>query len=81
MGEGEKQERVGILPSDLWLARLRLRIQPDKRLHIHKERLVQEIRRTVLHELAHHLGMSHQGKREIGRNKAVTSWLLLPSPY
>ena len=30
MGEGEKQERVGILPSDLWLARLRLRIQPDK---------------------------------------------------
>ena len=31
-----------------------------------KEKLVREIRRTVLHELAHHLGMSHQRMREIG---------------
>jgi len=31
-----------------------------------KERLEQQIRKTVLHELAHHLGMSHQKMREIG---------------
>ena len=31
-----------------------------------KDRLEREIRRTVLHELAHHLGMSHQKMREIG---------------
>jgi len=31
-----------------------------------KEKLVGEIRRVVLHELAHHLGMSHQRMREIG---------------
>jgi predicted Zn-dependent protease with MMP-like domain len=31
-----------------------------------KERLEREIRRTVLHELAHHLGMSHQRMKEIG---------------
>lgn len=31
-----------------------------------KERLEREIRRTVLHELAHHLGMSHQTMKEIG---------------
>lgn len=31
-----------------------------------KERLEREIRRTVLHELAHHLGMSHQKMKEIG---------------
>ena len=31
-----------------------------------KERLEREIRRTVLHELAHHLGMSHQRMSEIG---------------
>ena len=31
-----------------------------------KERLEREIRRTVLHELAHHLGMSHQMMKEIG---------------
>jgi predicted Zn-dependent protease with MMP-like domain len=31
-----------------------------------KEKLVREIRRVVLHELAHHLGMSHQRMREIG---------------
>lgn len=31
-----------------------------------KERLEREIRRTVLHELAHHFGMSHQRMREIG---------------
>lgn len=32
----------------------------------HKERLEQQIRKTVLHELAHHLGMSHQRMKEIG---------------
>lgn len=31
-----------------------------------KERLQGEIRRVVLHELAHHLGMSHQKMKEIG---------------
>jgi predicted Zn-dependent protease with MMP-like domain len=31
-----------------------------------KERLEREIRRVVLHELAHHLGMSHQRMKEIG---------------
>jgi predicted Zn-dependent protease with MMP-like domain len=31
-----------------------------------KERLQREIRRVVLHELAHHLGMSHQRMKEIG---------------
>jgi len=31
-----------------------------------KGRLEREIRRTVLHELAHHLGMSHQKMKEIG---------------
>jgi predicted Zn-dependent protease with MMP-like domain len=31
-----------------------------------KERLEQQIRKTVLHELAHHLGMSHQRMKEIG---------------
>ena len=31
-----------------------------------EERLEHEIRRTVLHELAHHLGMSHQKMKEIG---------------
>jgi len=31
-----------------------------------KERLEREIRRTVLHELAHHLGMSHQKMKKIG---------------
>jgi predicted Zn-dependent protease with MMP-like domain len=31
-----------------------------------KERLEREIRRTVLHELAHHLGMSHKRMKEIG---------------
>jgi predicted Zn-dependent protease with MMP-like domain len=31
-----------------------------------KDRLEREIRRTVLHELAHHLGMSHQKMKEIG---------------
>jgi predicted Zn-dependent protease with MMP-like domain len=31
-----------------------------------KERLEREIRRTVLHELANHLGMSHQKMKEIG---------------
>jgi predicted Zn-dependent protease with MMP-like domain len=31
-----------------------------------KERLEQEIRKVVLHELAHHLGMSHQRMKEIG---------------
>jgi len=31
-----------------------------------KDRLEHEIRRTVLHELAHHLGMSHQRMKEIG---------------
>jgi predicted Zn-dependent protease with MMP-like domain len=31
-----------------------------------KERLEHEIRRVVLHELAHHLGMSHHRMKEIG---------------
>jgi predicted Zn-dependent protease with MMP-like domain len=31
-----------------------------------KDRLEQEIRRVVLHELAHHLGMSHKRMKEIG---------------
>jgi predicted Zn-dependent protease with MMP-like domain len=31
-----------------------------------KDRLEQEIRRVVLHELAHHLGMSHPRMKEIG---------------
>jgi len=31
-----------------------------------KERLEREIRHTVLHEFAHHLGMSHQRMKEIG---------------
>jgi len=31
-----------------------------------KGRLEREIRRTVLHELAHHLGMSHQRMKQIG---------------
>jgi predicted Zn-dependent protease with MMP-like domain len=31
-----------------------------------KERIEREIRRVVLHELAHHLGMSHQRMKEIG---------------
>jgi predicted Zn-dependent protease with MMP-like domain len=31
-----------------------------------KERLEQQIRKTVLHELAHHLGMSHERMKEIG---------------
>lgn len=31
-----------------------------------KDRLEQEIRRVVLHELAHHLGMSHHKMKEIG---------------
>ena len=31
-----------------------------------KEQLEQEIRRVVLHELAHHLGMSHSKMKEIG---------------
>lgn len=31
-----------------------------------KEKLVREIRRVVFHELAHHLGMSHERMREIG---------------
>jgi predicted Zn-dependent protease with MMP-like domain len=31
-----------------------------------KERLEREVRRTVLHELGHHLGMSHKRMREVG---------------
>ena len=31
-----------------------------------KARLEDEIRRTVLHELAHHLGVSHKRMKEIG---------------
>ncbi len=31
-----------------------------------KERVEQQIRKTVLHELAHHLGMSHPRMKEIG---------------
>jgi predicted Zn-dependent protease with MMP-like domain len=31
-----------------------------------RERVEQQIRKTVLHELAHHLGMSHQTMKEIG---------------
>ena len=31
-----------------------------------KNRLEQEIRRVVLHELAHHLGMSHKRMKEVG---------------
>jgi hypothetical protein len=31
-----------------------------------KDQLEQEIRRVVLHELAHHLGMSHPRMKEIG---------------
>ena len=31
-----------------------------------KERLEQQIRKTVLHELAHHLGMSHERMKQIG---------------
>jgi len=31
-----------------------------------KERLEQQIRKTVLHELAHYLGMSHERMKEIG---------------
>jgi predicted Zn-dependent protease with MMP-like domain len=31
-----------------------------------KERMQQQIRKTVLHELAHYLGMSHERMREIG---------------
>jgi len=31
-----------------------------------KRRIGRQIRKTVLHELAHHLGMSHQGMRKIG---------------
>ena len=31
-----------------------------------KEKVEQQIRKTVLHELAHHLGMSHQRMKEIG---------------
>jgi predicted Zn-dependent protease with MMP-like domain len=31
-----------------------------------RDRLEREIRRVVLHELAHHLGMSHQQMKEIG---------------
>jgi len=31
-----------------------------------KDLLMREIRRTVLHELAHHLGMSHDRMKEIG---------------
>jgi|SRR5271154_2984885 len=31
-----------------------------------KERLEQEIRRVVRHELAHHLGMSHERMKEVG---------------
>jgi len=31
-----------------------------------KDRLQQEIRRVVLHELAHHLGMSHERMKTIG---------------
>jgi predicted Zn-dependent protease with MMP-like domain len=31
-----------------------------------KERVEQKIRKTVQHELAHHLGMSHQRMKEIG---------------
>jgi predicted Zn-dependent protease with MMP-like domain len=31
-----------------------------------KDRLQQEIRRVVFHELAHHLGMSHERMKEIG---------------
>jgi len=31
-----------------------------------KERVQQQIRKTVLHELAHYLGMSHERMREIG---------------
>jgi predicted Zn-dependent protease with MMP-like domain len=39
---------------------LELRYRSDK------DRLEQEIRRMVLHELAHHLGMSHKRMKEIG---------------
>jgi predicted Zn-dependent protease with MMP-like domain len=31
-----------------------------------KHRLAREIRKTVLHELAHHLGLSHERMKEIG---------------
>lgn len=31
-----------------------------------KEKVEQQIRKTVLHELAHHLGMSHRKMKEIG---------------
>ena len=31
-----------------------------------KEKLAREVRRVVLHELAHHLGMSHDRMKEIG---------------
>jgi predicted Zn-dependent protease with MMP-like domain len=31
-----------------------------------KQRLEEQIRKTVLHELAHHLGMSHERMKEIG---------------
>jgi len=38
----------------------------ELRYGLNKDQLEQEIRRVVLHELAHHLGMSHERMKEIG---------------
>ena len=38
----------------------------EQRYHSDKVGLEQEVRRVVLHELAHHLGMDHAKMREIG---------------
>ena len=38
----------------------------EQRCGANRELLEQEVRRTVLHELAHHLGMKHERMREIG---------------
>lgn len=51
----------GALPDRIYIFR-----SPHVALHLGEEELLEEIRRTVLHELAHHLGIDDERLTEIG---------------
>ena len=52
---------VDVMPDTVWIFR-----QPHLELALHGEALREEIRRTVLHELAHYFGLDDDYLDEIG---------------
>jgi len=67
----EETGRVEVLPNSLeWLLRTRQEQEkPGTQLKYSEQEfqeMVKQVRKTVLHELAHHLGMSHRKMKEIG---------------